>query len=561
MPRADAPVLSVVVPAFRVEPYLADCLASILRQREVALEVIVVDDASPDHSGAIAASFAASDPRVRVVRHRRNRGLGAARNSGLRAAGGTYVTFPDSDDLIPEGAYAAVTRSLDESGSDFVTGPAEEFGKGRRRYWTTRGTDFSTPAQRTSLRERPGLITDHTAWTKVFRRGFLLDNALWWPEGVFCEDLVPSARAYCAASSIDVVDTPVYFYRRRPGSITTALGAEKTLADWISQTTAAMRCLRERGPAAAAQVYADKVLSVELPSRRPALRDGHPRLRDAAAALTAELEAAAAPTRRGPAPTPEQALRSLSAAGNVGSTLAAAFDEPDTVPFPEVLDGLEEVAALGTLSADTLRRVGNRLVLRRAIDDHDVLTPELAARAVDVGRRLEAFRLAVPLTKEQIAGEVIRRGTGADLLTALAPLRAHSVGSLSMRWWRLRLEGEQAPTAAHYLRVSAEAKDGDMLVRVPLGAVRADPVGGRWHARLRAGAMPWPGSWSLVIEYEDAWGPRRQRLPVSIQGSRGLRGLGRWGRFRLADAGPTARIEILDPWPRRLRARLRRTLS
>ena len=264
---APTPMLSVIVPVYGVQAYLAECLWSILRQ-PLDLEVIVVDDASVDASGGIAREFARSDPRVRVLRHPENRGLGAARNTGLDAARGHYVTFPDSDDLVVDGAYARAVESLERTGSDFVTGPAEEFGASvRKRYWTTRSSEFDVRRERTSLAVTPGLIRDHTAWTKVFRRSFLVAAQIRWPEGVKCEDLLPSAQAYAQAGSVDVLREPMYLYRRRPGSITTSLGVARTLSDWATQTAAVLRLLKGSEFGRALAEFANKAVTTELVSR------------------------------------------------------------------------------------------------------------------------------------------------------------------------------------------------------------------------------------------------------------------------------------------------------
>ena len=97
------PTLSVVVPVYRVEGYLRECLDSILAGAGADVEVVAVDDASPDGCAAILDRYAAADPRVRVVRMAANVGLGMARNAGLDAARGEYVWFVDSDDWLPPG--------------------------------------------------------------------------------------------------------------------------------------------------------------------------------------------------------------------------------------------------------------------------------------------------------------------------------------------------------------------------------------------------------------------------------------------------------------------------
>lgn len=285
-----APLLSVVVPAFGVENWIGDCLSSVIHQPLRDLEVVVVNDATHDRSAAVAREFARADKRVRVIDHRINRGLGAARNTGLAVARGKYVTFPDSDDVIAPNAYGRLVASLERSGSDFATGAAEEFGgPTRKRYWTTQGIEFVRGFEHTTLAANPGLIADHTAWTKVFVRSFLTAHDLRWPEDTKCEDVVHSVRAYCQARSVDVLPETVYFYRRRPGSITTALGSTKTLSDWLNQTLIALRLLKDAGIPAASAAYASKVLGVELVSRIPAFANVDAAISGSAATLVRTL--------------------------------------------------------------------------------------------------------------------------------------------------------------------------------------------------------------------------------------------------------------------------------
>lgn len=251
--------LSVVVPAYGVEEYIAECLRSILRDPMEDMEVLVINDCTRDSSARIAQEFARHDARVRVIHHDQNMGLGAARNTGLRLALGEYITFPDSDDIVVAGAYARMLNSLDETGSSFATGPAQEFGDKRKRYWTTDTPVFDEDRSGVDIAAYPALIEDHTAWNKVFRRSFLLSNGIDWPVGVKCEDVVPSVRAYAAAVAVDVVADVVYLYRRRRDSITTALGSAAAFADWVDQSIAALRAADD-APSAAKSNLAEKIL-------------------------------------------------------------------------------------------------------------------------------------------------------------------------------------------------------------------------------------------------------------------------------------------------------------
>ena len=112
-------LLSIVVPCYRVEDFLDECLISLRFQLYREVEIIVVDDGSPDRSGDIARHHARRDLRVRVVT-RENGGLSAARNTGIDHARGEFLTFVDSDDVVQPDAYTSVLGALRESGSDFA---------------------------------------------------------------------------------------------------------------------------------------------------------------------------------------------------------------------------------------------------------------------------------------------------------------------------------------------------------------------------------------------------------------------------------------------------------
>ncbi|MYQ97215.1 glycosyltransferase family 2 protein, partial [Streptomyces sp. SID6139] len=102
------PRFSVIVPAYQVQAYLSECLDSVLSQSYPDLEVIAVDDGSPDACGEIIDEYAARDPRVKPLHLAENRGLGRARNAGIAQAGGEYLIFLDSDDTLTPGALAAI---------------------------------------------------------------------------------------------------------------------------------------------------------------------------------------------------------------------------------------------------------------------------------------------------------------------------------------------------------------------------------------------------------------------------------------------------------------------
>ena len=118
------PLISVIVPIYKVEAYLRDCVDSILAQTYRNLEVILVDDGSPDNCGAICDEYAEKDSRVTVL-HKVNGGLSDARNAGMAACGGEYLMFVDSDDWLAEDSVATLYELICRTGAELAIGGRE----------------------------------------------------------------------------------------------------------------------------------------------------------------------------------------------------------------------------------------------------------------------------------------------------------------------------------------------------------------------------------------------------------------------------------------------------
>lgn len=108
-----APLISIIVPIHKVEPYLEQCVNSIINQTYKNLEIILVDDGSPDNCPAICDSYATKDPRIRII-HKQNGGLSSARNAGLSIATGEYIGYVDSDDFIEPAMYSTLLEILEK---------------------------------------------------------------------------------------------------------------------------------------------------------------------------------------------------------------------------------------------------------------------------------------------------------------------------------------------------------------------------------------------------------------------------------------------------------------
>ncbi len=212
------PLLSIVVPVYNVEPYIRECLESIVRS-DVDLEVIVVDDRSPDHSARIVQEFVDRDTRVRLIRLDENVGLGPARNVGFEASTGEYVLFLDSDDVYTRGALRSIA-SATSSGSDLIIFDYQRLYWNNRRERNNMAWLFKNQRGPTTLEQRPELLRLlNVSWNKAYRRQFLVDTGLQHPPGYY-EDIPFTYPALGLATSITLLDRVCIDYRqRRQGSI------------------------------------------------------------------------------------------------------------------------------------------------------------------------------------------------------------------------------------------------------------------------------------------------------------------------------------------------------
>src|SRR4051794_36327300 len=241
------PRISVVVPVYNVEPYLAECLESLAGQTFRDLEVIKVDDGSKDSSGEIAQGFADRDERFHLITQP-NGGLGNARNTGIKHATGEFLAFVDRDDYLAPNAYELLLGALDETGSDFATGNVLRLQSIGAKQVHFLAQAFNKTRLATHVSEYPPLIADRVAWNKLFRRSFWDAQGRTFPEGVLNEDIPVILPAHFAARSVDVISDPIYYWRIREGeqlSITQRrlepralrdrLAAMEQVVDWLDE--------------------------------------------------------------------------------------------------------------------------------------------------------------------------------------------------------------------------------------------------------------------------------------------------------------------------------------
>lgn len=231
------PEVSLVIPVYNVESYLAECLDSVLAQTVTDFEVIAIDDGSTDGTPQLLREYARRDRRIRVFRQE-NAGPGAALNAGVRRARGTYLTFAGSDDLLPPTAFASHLTALRATGSDFTVGAIKRLRAGRLApsRWVAQTNAVDDLA--VTIDERPDMIVHAIPCSKMFRTDFWRDNGLEFSEGVLYEDQIPSVQAFLHAATFDVLADLVYIWRWRDSgdSITQSTASMRNISDtiWVS---------------------------------------------------------------------------------------------------------------------------------------------------------------------------------------------------------------------------------------------------------------------------------------------------------------------------------------
>lgn len=229
------PIISIIIPIYNVEPYIADCLQSVMRQTyQGPLECILVDDCGTDRSMEVAEKLIADyngSIGFRVLHHEQNRGLSAARNTGMTASQGDYFYFLDSDDWISDDCIEKLAHPLMLEKFDIVVGDFTVVGSlpYELELSLPEGPYHEDGITRTFCYEGAYVM----AWNKLYCKEFLLKNRLIYEEGKIHEDEILVFDLCCIDKFFYVVKSVTYFYRIRENSIVTNKDQHKKLAGYV----------------------------------------------------------------------------------------------------------------------------------------------------------------------------------------------------------------------------------------------------------------------------------------------------------------------------------------
>ncbi len=239
-------MISVIIPVYGVEAYLDRCIKSIITQTYTDLEIILVDDGSPDRCGEMCDRWAALDTRINVI-HQKNAGLAGARNAGLEICKGDYVCFVDSDDEIDPQMLGILYEAIHDNNYDLAICGYCRFREAERLFPYTGNMGEARVLGSPELWQEVFGRLNNAVWNKLYRRNLI--GPLRFLNGlIHGEDLIFNLQYIVQCKSAAVIDAPLYHYFARTGSITGS-GFNESKFDEIKAKDQALTLVQQFQPA------------------------------------------------------------------------------------------------------------------------------------------------------------------------------------------------------------------------------------------------------------------------------------------------------------------------
>lgn len=227
------PIVSVIIPVYNTSQYLDQCLESLVNQTLQDIEIICVNDASTDNSLQVLHLWAEKDERIKVIDSPENRRQGGARNIGIKAASGQYIGFVDSDDYVSVEFYQSLINSTNLDPDVVTANLYAHFGMANKH--VSQFNNLSKLKDQESIKRQIAAYSCRL-WISIFKRSYILDNCLFFPEKVVYEDNAIVLCMFLLANRVEIVNnkSPFYFYRVNPASIVHGDFSDKKLSDRIA---------------------------------------------------------------------------------------------------------------------------------------------------------------------------------------------------------------------------------------------------------------------------------------------------------------------------------------
>ena len=237
------PLISIIGPVYKVEAYLPQCLDSICGQTYQNLEILLVDDGSPDRCGEICDKYAARDSRIRVL-HKQNGGLSDARNAGMQQMSGSYLMFVDSDDMLPPDAVQTLFETALSENAELVIGDHRRFSEMLPEENAKKKT-VEVHRLTGSEAMRDMLQNGCAAWARLYQRE--IHQHIPFPVGEINEDEAIAIQILENCTRVVKTSEVVYYYRCRPESITTSDFAAPKMA-WSKHCAENLKYIQAHHP-------------------------------------------------------------------------------------------------------------------------------------------------------------------------------------------------------------------------------------------------------------------------------------------------------------------------
>ena len=212
------PKVSIIIPIYNTGEYVARCLDSITNQTLKEIEIICVNDGSTDSSSAIIAEYAERDSRIKIL-SQSNQGLGAARNTGLNAATGEYISFIDSDDTVDNNFHQSLYQTATTDSAEIVYAPFVYITGNDRQ------TENITPGRYSSLKDKFAILNNGAVTNKLFKADLVKD--ILFPTKLIYEDNVFLINAVCKAKCVTTINNVHYHYILKENSLTISKSLDK----------------------------------------------------------------------------------------------------------------------------------------------------------------------------------------------------------------------------------------------------------------------------------------------------------------------------------------------
>ena len=246
---------SIIVPIYNVEQYLKCCIESILKQSYKNIEIILVDDGSPDNCGQICEDYKKLDKRVKVI-HKQNGGLSDSRNVGIDACSGDYIIFLDSDDYFESDFIKDLSLNLIDNKVDIILadGYFGIFPDDKRQDYIV-GLDEKINSMTSGRKVLEYLFTYKNeennmwrwaAWNNIYKAEFIKKNGLYFKKGILCEDAEWTPKVILQSKSFLLYKNPFYMYRLNRANSIMSVVSQKKINDFLYVTESWSASYRQR---------------------------------------------------------------------------------------------------------------------------------------------------------------------------------------------------------------------------------------------------------------------------------------------------------------------------